>query len=38
MKVQPNYVGWALVFVGMLSGIAGLFLLAITAWRIGGAA
>jgi len=38
MKVQPNYVGWGLVFVGMLSGLAGLFLLAITAWRIGGAA
>ena len=38
MKAKPNYVGWGLVFFGMLSGLAGLFLLALTAWRIGGGA
>ena len=37
-KVRPNYVGWLLVFVGMVSGLAGLVLLALSALRVSGSA
>jgi len=37
-KVRPNYVGWVLVFVGMVSGLGGLVLLALSALRVSGSA
>jgi hypothetical protein len=32
-RAKPNYAGWALVFFGMSSGLAGLVLLALSAFR-----